>query len=150
MVLQKLHVVDFRRRLVSHVNAAVTPMKTDPAKFNAKSASFLSQSLFRDRVATGNITLRVTDGSVPWESNRPLRKTCLQARCQRITGTRGNSLREKLLSFIPHPLLPHPPQNRPHPRICLRCFTPKNPDDKACLGVYEPLLTLDENIHLLS
>lgn len=87
----------------------LAPMKIDQANFNAKSASFLSQSLFRDQVATGNITLRVTEGSVPWESNSPLRKTCLQARCQRITGTRGNSLREKLLSFIPHPLLPPRP-----------------------------------------
>lgn len=89
-------------------------MKIDRAKFNAKSASFLSQSLFKDRVATGNITLRVTDGSVPWESNSPLRKTCLRARCQRITGTRGNSLREKLLSFIPPTPLPPPPPATDH------------------------------------
>lgn len=138
---EKTNAVAFRSHSIQ-----LAPMKMDQANFNAKSVSFLSQSLSRDRAGTGNVSFCVTHGSVPSVSSSPKRKTGPWTRRPRITRTRGNSLRDKLLSLFSPPLLP---QTRAFPSICPLCFGPKNPDHKLCLGASEPFLTLHDNVHLL-
>lgn len=100
---EKMNAVAFRSHSIQ-----LAPMKMDQANFNAKSVSFLSQSLSRDRAGTGNVSFCVTHGSVPSVSSSPKRKTGPWTRRPRITRTRGNSLRDKLLSLSPHPCSPRP------------------------------------------
>lgn len=100
-----MNAVAFRSWLVSH-SVQLGPMKMDQADFNAKSVSFLSQSLFRDWAGTGNVALChswVSSLSVqqPEEENGSPNQTA-----QDHTDQRKQLEGQTPLSFLPTPAPP--------------------------------------------